>query len=70
MLSERLLCAGRGFSTSPLLNPVAECISTEVYSYYVYVDNYLVSKLPSVPGPLFTVVCVQHFSDGDTHVSY
>lgn len=37
------------FSTSPLLNPVAECISTEVYSYYVYVDNYLVGKLPSAP---------------------
>lgn len=70
MLSERLLCAGSGFSTSPLLNPVAECISTEVYSYYVYVDNYLVGKLPSVPGPLFTVVCVQHFSGSDTHVSY
>lgn len=46
MLSERLLCCGSGFSTSPLLNAVAECISTEVYSYYVYADNYLVGKLP------------------------
>lgn len=56
-----LLCAVSWFSTSPLLNPIAECISTEVYSYYVYVDNYLVGKLPSVPGStVYRCVCSAH----------
>lgn len=51
----------RRSSRSPLLNPVAECISTEVYSYYVYLDNYLVGKFPGVLGStVYRCVCSAH----------